>query len=352
MTEDGPQEQAAGDWCAVCGTACEVWPLKTKDEVLKMIQESRSFRKQFNEVRAGVSAAEASFLRAQQVSAFRGSGMRIVLRAAFVESDIFKVYFKVPPQSINQKCVTVTGPENVQLEGVVLSLQEFPLDLPHYEVELFGYTERRLEDVLLAPNELRREGHASDRYTYACKALVKEREPSMKCQGMQRLLSCTECLTHAESVLKKRAENDAGLGMQTMNAPLSSTFKVVTNSTLEDGHTHQPIATPVVGGRPRGGANLAASRRMRAGKAAARGFAAPSVASASTMVTAKGASASIVSADQVGGASPGSVVFSLNDSTDGQELVQGFDVMKILNGWMPGRELKKACGHECASFLC
>ena len=153
--------------CWICGTALEVWPLQDKQELITKHASDSSFRLEFAKVRAGVAAAEVALFRKQEVTGDQSCGIRVAIRAGLIEVDIFKIVFELPPSLVNIKVVDLIGPDLSELHGVVVDLQSIPKDVPYYEAELFFQQRRQLCDVLLAPGDIRREGHAKDRYVYA-----------------------------------------------------------------------------------------------------------------------------------------------------------------------------------------
>ena len=85
-------EVAVSDFCWVCGTTCEVWPLSTKRELLDKFRENDKFTKECWTVRAGVAQADVVMMRQQSVRGEKGVGFKVSMRAAFIAADIFSIH--------------------------------------------------------------------------------------------------------------------------------------------------------------------------------------------------------------------------------------------------------------------
>lgn len=112
---------------------------------------------------------------------------RIMASAACVEVNMFKVCFKMPPESVDEKVIQLAGPENNITDGVLLSKAGLPPDIPHFDVELAHESDRRLDEVLLATDDFLRAGHTKDSFEYAMRHVVKDRGTSLCGVGVFQL---------------------------------------------------------------------------------------------------------------------------------------------------------------------
>lgn len=341
------EEQAMGDFCWVCGTAAEVWPLKSKQEVVEQMESDINFKREFLTVAAGVEKAEHSLLRQQDVLGLKASGVRVLYTLAVVPEEVFAIHFScaLGTPGLTAKRVTIRGPEGQPMTGTFMQLWELPPNLPHYRVEYYGSQERQLCDVLLGRAELLGKGQAADRFSLSIKNMVFGRDTSVQGKHISRVPKYATLKSEAEAVQKKREEEAQAAAME-MDASVSqpAATVVVTGSRLdddEDGVGQRDTAGK--GGNLRqwrkGGRRLVrqepfpavASLVVPSGRAAAGGRSRV-LGSATSSCGAPGSRSSL-------GKLGGSVVFSM----DGPEDVENdpFDVQGILHGFQPGRGLKK-----------
>ena len=210
ISVDGTEISEAKDQlCWGCGGSRECWPLLEVSECIDKYHKDFSYRTEFNVVRAAVAAATARLLKEIHVFSSRSCGVRVSLRAALVPLEAFASHFGMPASSCGYKPVTLPGPENSLVEGILLLRKNLPESLFFHDVELYSNTDRELRTALLAPADIRREGHAPERWSKACKAMVGSRDVQLKASGMAKLLDHTAVQSAIKEKQKERQDADA-----------------------------------------------------------------------------------------------------------------------------------------------
>ena len=336
-------QQPTGDLCWICGCALEVWPLRETKDLIEMHSKDPEFKKQFLAVRSGVAKASERLFRMQSVEADKTCGMRIVMKAAFMTSDIFSAHFDMPPSSVQSQgqIVRVLGPEMGMLEGVVMNKESIPEGVPHFDVELFSEVNRRLTETLLAPGDIQREGQAPDRFTHACNNMLGKREIGLKYANFARVPKYSDLKLAVEEKKKALQDEAAGRTLQQSVADAATTggdtvLRVVTGSRLDASDdatqpaptTRRPPARRSGGQVPSPGTPRTVPRRP------------PGVASAGTQGNslARSCAFSVIDADTRASVAPSEDGRSNADEKAKDD--SPLDIMRILKGWNAGREMK------------
>lgn len=347
LAADGSMvEVPVEDMCWDCGTSLEVWPLSTREELLHKLNTSAAFRREFQAVKAGVEKAAHRLFKLQQVSGLKGCGVRLAIKVGLVELEPFKVHFECVPASLQLKVITVqVGPENAAITGVLMSLSDIG-PIPHHIVELYGYVERNIETVFLPADGVRRQGQADDRYTLACRNMVKARDPGLKGRNIHNFPSYAAIKKDAKKLQSER-ESKGVVENECVEAAAkggSAAVRVRHGSTLDDEDAMPEAKPPPTKKQRASGAGQ--GRGGGRGKASAGSKLSAAVASTcGSRASVASAAASVASA--VSAKSSGSLLLSLDQDTDD---VPGLldddgslkiDVIKILHGWKAGNFLKK-----------
>ena len=122
-----------GPWCWQCGTAMEVWPLMTKQDVAAKVAANAAFRKEFTLVRDGVEAAFKRLLPRKSVFQHQRMGCRTVFRVAFVQADIVAAKFMQAVEGLDVPIVTRVVPDGNTIKGVLFRMDTSfrSMDMPH-----------------------------------------------------------------------------------------------------------------------------------------------------------------------------------------------------------------------------
>lgn len=168
------------DWCFLCGTTGEAWPLEFSTDAGRAAMADRhyrqsAFRMEFNNVRNIAQSLVVRMMREAAVKKRTSCGMRIEIDAAFVTQAEFEKHFGQPCESVGLEVHHVTGPGNVRIGGCILSLHDLPSTCPRYIVKLYTDVERTLIDTLLSPQDILREGQARERFQLACSQASTQR---------------------------------------------------------------------------------------------------------------------------------------------------------------------------------
>ena len=233
-------QQPTGDLCWICGCALEVWPLRETKDLIEMHSKDPEFKKQLLAVRSGVAKASERLFRMQSVEADKTCGMKIVMKAGLMTTDIFSAHFEMPPSSVQPQgqIVRALGPEMGMLEGVVMNKESIPKGVPHFDVELFSEVNRRLTETLLAAGDIHREGQAPDRFTHACNNMLGKRENALKYVNFARVPKYSDLKLAVEEKKKALQDEAAGRTLQQSVADAATTggdtvLRVVTGSRLD-----------------------------------------------------------------------------------------------------------------------
>jgi hypothetical protein len=363
VTGDSVAEQPTGDYCFVCGTALEVWPLSPKEELVQRFHQSSAFRKEFHAVRAGVDQAMVSAWRSQRVSGMRSCGLKVTMKVALVELSAFNVHFETPATAFKDlKVIQLMGPENLLIEGVLMSIAELPPNLPHFEVELFSYVQRGLEDILLKESDLKRAGHAQDRFAYACQAMVKERALSLKGTGPFKLPSYSAVANEKATIQREREGSSSAGDLQLSgNAEMDAQrVETVSGSSLldcdGDEAAQKKKAKGAAKAKPSAAARMASpgskqTPQPQRGSAKKPSVLQPSVCGArsSMSVSSRASGGAGHSVPQQPAHGAGSVLLSMDGAGAASDAggpsssrADMFNIQEVLQGWQCGRELKKA----------
>ena len=138
--------------------------------------------------------------------------MKVIFRMAFVEGEVIKQKLRVSMQVLCSRTelalnvVKVVSPENQEMTGVLFRVHDVPDDWPWYEIELYGYMERTIQDLFVTPDKLLRAGQAEDRYTYTVKSMLGARESQLQKRG---LLNCAEFAAMAKEATAIQKELEA-----------------------------------------------------------------------------------------------------------------------------------------------
>lgn len=189
------------DICWVCGTATEAWPLiagnpEGRAVLVERYKTQRSFRKEFDPVRAGVKIVAPKMWAMQAVQAHKKLGMVVKAIAALIEESVFQNTFKKPTSAVEGViAVTVYGPADTTISGGLVSPIGLPSTIPHFIVELFSQIDRCLLTTLLPYENILRPGQAQERFVSAC----KQQSASRGTLTLQSLSSASK-LTYDEIV--------------------------------------------------------------------------------------------------------------------------------------------------------
>ena len=377
--DGGFQDEPQDDFCFPCGVGCECWPLKSKAECAELYRSNESFRKEFSVVRVGAEKAVVQMMRQESVLGIYGCGMRLSIRVAFIEEKVFTVHVKLPPKELGMRTFPVRGPENVDIEGVAMKLSSVPNDVPHYELELYGCSERALHDVMLRPEDVLRAGQAKDRYGRACMNYIKDRESSLKGSSVLGVPSFELVLKEAADIVSIRSQAAA---IEDMNREAcdgggqESAGVIITSfSRLDDDCPDHGSRQAAKVAKGRGKGCRGKGKTQGGGRGAAMlpptsGTSSRSVASNARLVlaghsylaggnlmklsgdrSANSAQSSVVmergllsgatSTSQAGGDAAGSesTLCLAVDSAGGD--IEDIPLLQVLRGWNPGRQLKK-----------
>ena len=150
-------------------------------------------------------------MRESEVSKHLGVGVRIIYACAVVAEGVFKTYFGCVPSDLDLKVVSVLGIDGKPFNAVVMTFVEpWPVNLPHYKMELYCDQSRDWKDVLLTPDWNLRKGQAKDRFTLACKHLEEKTDKSLHMKALPDMTTLAHVDQQAKKLQKARekAEED------------------------------------------------------------------------------------------------------------------------------------------------
>ena len=228
----GRGEQPCGPWCWDCGTACEVFPLKSKEEIAKLVETRADWRNEFRAVRAGVEKAFAQLQPRESVFRDRQVGCRVLCKLAFVVLDILAAAYSQTVGTLSGvKTTELTGPENTPLQGVLFTIDAAFLakGLPHFIVEMWSDEILTFQRSHLHETEILRPQHASDLYEFHAAKTIRKRDPCLK---LAKLSSSLTISAYATKVDEKQQELHAA---ESMAAQQTAATDLALTNVLPDG---------------------------------------------------------------------------------------------------------------------
>ena len=213
----GDSETPMGPVCFLCGRALECFPLEKSSTLLERHRVNANFRAEVRRItmalKKGIEAGRDMERSSQSVAAALQSGVRISMEVGFVEKQVLERHLEVTPEKLGVTLVSVQTPEGLQ-EGVLMSLQQMPADLPRWHVSLYTDLSRSLHDVLLAAEDVQRQTQATERYqlamtNFAAKSSVtvpKARKPVQFSDLMRKAKDVQKELEASELAVQKRQE--------------------------------------------------------------------------------------------------------------------------------------------------
>ena len=139
-------------------------------------------------------------MRESEVSKHVGVGVRMIYLCAVVSEGVFKTYFGCVPSDLDMKVVSVLGIDGKPFNAVIMTFVEpWPVNLPHFKMELYCDQSRDWKDVLLTPDWNLRKGQAKDRFTLACKHLEEKTDKSLHMKALPEMTT----LAHVDQRAKK-----------------------------------------------------------------------------------------------------------------------------------------------------
>ena len=321
-------------------------------------------------VRAGAEKAEYRLFKLQEVRSDRGCGMRLSIQAVLVEEGVFKTHFGTPAEALGLKLVDLQcGPENSSIVGVILG-PGIPETVPHFQVELYGYSERRIEDVLLPPQDCLRAQQAKDRYTYAMQNMMQNRDAALKGRSLFNLPKYGIVKAEADKVAAGQMNQSQQEAAEVEVRENAGEVLHVSGSTLDDDEDAAAMVARGAakakakkgGGRAPGPPGVYASGRGSGGKgrgitscrevgagagartSASASCTARSVVSAVTRVASghRGSPAKLSRQSSPARSEAGSLIASIDGAeADDEDTLAGVNVERILSGWNNGRQLIK-----------
>ena len=347
-TPEGMKEIPRGDFCWVCGNAIECWPLLTSEDIMSRLSCSKAFRAEWQLVVAGVERSDFNTVRREEVSSQRMCGIKIYFQAAFVESSIFVIYFKVPHASMScVKQVKVWGPENDWMTGVLLRLP-LPDDLPHFLCQVFATTQRALDTIVLPADKVYRENQAAERFNLACSNMMKDRSDNLaelRTTKWPTMCSFQEATAEAHRIAEDRKRAEAQLDMRCNDESWEPEHacKPVGRSSLEDEAMAPPTTVAKKGRKSTPGKKASGDLPTPSKKKKIHGESVSTICltSPQASVVGGGGGTSVCGLSIPG--SSASTVMSVEPEEDvgAENEKQTWDITAIMNGWNCGRELKK-----------
>ena len=287
--------------------------------------------------------------------------MKVIFRMAFVEGEVIKQKLRVSMQVLCSRTelalnvVKVVSPENQEMTGVLFRVHDVPDDWPWYEIELYGYMERTIQDLFVTPDKLLRAGQAEDRYTYTVKSMLGARESQLQKRG---LLNCAEFAAMAKEATTiqkeleaQQAQDDIRRG--SLSEGHSVKLEQQTASTLND---ECGAAMPPPGKKARcsSGRAAAGSGQCSQGQgvgAKRRSSKDPIASIARGAQSVRSQRQGSVAGDHGLPSTASVLAFDGEDCEPGEEEVEDsifsqFPCVEIMKGWNCGREFAKVCsGH-------
>jgi len=313
--------------CHVCGTAAEAWPLLSKSAViLKYKSNEGGFAADFQKVRVGAERMSAALVSDssdnvtwnKEVVRSKGTGIRVEVPAALVENAEFHKKFHLFASAVQAlNVVKLYIPAHAEVEGVLMNRDGLPPDVHYWPVVLFGCVETILNHQLLPARAVLRNGQAEDRFTLAHGASALAKFPMQEMKSLPTYEQVQGVVTAFQTSLKDRM---AAVNAEAEGGEVST---IQSGSTLEEGveQLQQALqAAPAVPG--------SAAKRKRKPPAG-------------TPRVGIGNSGGDLLAMDPGDARPGKRdrATTLSGRTPVCK-TGGFDILAVLNGWNPGREIK------------
>ena len=334
--------------CWLCGVALEAWPLESSTQegqasLIAKVLKDKKFREKFWDVRTGAERVQLRAFGHQSIHGNQTLGVVAKLLAAFVELATFATYFHVPANALKRvSVVKVFVPGNLWLEGVLLNMSSLPADLSHYTVELYAKVERTLADQMLGEDEVLREGHCQDHFSFVSNQAFPQQGVNLNPKTLNSLLTADD--VRSEVTLLQQAHLAEDHAREVAGASGEGTRPtVVSGSRLvaPTAPTTEQQGTPRA--KSRRSATTASSRAgggartfRRAGPGASSPVASPAKGGGGGVVVVEGAA--ISGTDQISHYSPA----MLAPSGAEEFLPAGgrVNITRVIKGWKPGRELK------------
>ena len=184
-------------------TALKFGPLENKDDLCKRIAQSPKFRQEFNEFKQKLGST-LNKMRQEAVAASARIGMKVKLNAKLLEQNIFQAHFGCAPADLKLPCLSVIGPDNTPLSGVLF--WDLPADVPALSIELYSVAERSHSLQLLHPESAVRPGQARDRYTLASNTFTQQSSVKAETVLAGRMAKYTDVQESANRIQTQRAE--------------------------------------------------------------------------------------------------------------------------------------------------
>lgn len=199
-----------GELCYVCGKALDVFCTQDRDDLIhKYTVDDGGWRTKLNLVRSGIQACGDPPKQAleQEVTTTRDISVKVSITAALVSQQVFETHFEVTIAQVKGiSLVSLPGPEGIDVAGVLMSLTDFPSDLPHYRVELSSTTARQLKDFLVRPEHVVWHEQCKNKFASTCADSVKSRPGALKAPAIMTLGSYVVTRAAARAARKAQSQ--------------------------------------------------------------------------------------------------------------------------------------------------
>lgn len=341
---------AVGNLCWFCGTGCDVYPGRSPTDIITELRKP-DFKAEWDKVINAIRMATERAFKQKQVSSNSSTGIKVTKRCAFILHDVFAATFDFPPAAMGQKVITLTGPENTPISGVLVSNHNLPASVPHFDIEVFWTSDRSLQSVLLSPEDIRREGHAEDRFTHSAQRMVSGRDSALKLASLQKLPTHSFLNQRKEEILKTRVADEAKAAAQlaindSAGVGMAATIVTSGGSALLDDDEAIAVAAPLAAAAvPGSGKKITPRKTASSGPPASgvrlRGQSIAIASLAGTPRTGSRGSAGSVAGGATARATSGTCLLSMDEIPEGTpEGADTLDLIAILQGWRCGREIK------------
>lgn len=315
--------------CMTCGSALEAWPLESdtpekRSKLIHRYHHDLKFKLEVDLVRKGAAILQARLFGTKCVDSERSSEVSVKLRAALVETDMFKTLFKQKPEDVpGVTCVKLEGPFDTPVEGALLSFQDLPPSAKHFEVEIAARLARKLTTTQLAPHEVLRADQPKERYELSCRAFKES-----MVQRKLTVESVRDCMHHG-AVLAAAAAKDASVKAEEQNrlanrgtdeAAVAAPMLLSRSRLDDDDHGAAAPAQPPAKKRRGSGGGMSAGS---ASGAAAKGL-------SSALASASGGGCLVLSTE------PGKKMGNRGKKKAGLEDAEEIEQI-LLGTWAPGR---------------
>lgn len=221
-TEDGRIiEEDIGDLCWVCGQALDVFCMENRDDLITNYQgDIGGWRQKVDLVRKGVEAGSYQKHKEQEVASTKALEIKVTLEVGLVTLQVFEAHFGVAAQKIvGIKVVSMLGPENTTLIGILMSASQIPPELPHYKVQMSSISQRSLKDILVNPTNIVWKDQCGDRYNYTCGKMVNGRDPGLKGNNALTLPDYEAMRLAAKATKRHQRNSTDGVAMVSFQPP-------------------------------------------------------------------------------------------------------------------------------------